>query len=498
MFGSQWNVHRTLRHHIFIDNTYCSIHMIEGIGEGQTTKILIEEIMNINRNNLDSKTVDKAKLAILDSIGCAIYGSNTPWSKIIVDYVRDLSSKATSTVFLSDIKTDPSNAAFANGTMIHGYEMDDIFMEGKIQPGGVVIPAALSVSEMIDADGITLIEAIVWGYEAMGRIGLGLGPKAAKSRGWHITGITGTFGAAAAAGRLLELSKDEMASAFGLAGTQSAGLFAFTSDGSMSKRIHPGLASQKGVMSAILAKKGFRGPTKILEATDGGFLKTFSDGYDLGKIHKKKEDKLIIERSGFKLYSCCGSINPALDAIKKLVSDERHSEDRVDSIDIGVSKLVLEQCGWNYEPFSVLQAQMSLKFCVASMIRDGQVFINQFTDTKISDPKTVELSKKVNVYVDREADAMYPKKNPARVTLKMIDGSQSTIYVDEPIGVSETNVASPDDLVSKFNSLSVPVIGSLKARKIINEIMNLEKNSNLNDFLSYLRGGSRKDKGRSS
>lgn len=461
--------------------------MSENTNLENVTVDLVDQIMELDVHDLSSKVIEKAKLAVLDAVGCAIYGSKTPWSAAVVDYVRDLSSRPTSTVFMSDLKADPSSAALANGTMIHSYELDDVFMEGKMHPGAPVIPAALSVAESTHADGNALIEAIVWGYEAMGRIGVGLGANSAKSRGWHITGVCGTFGAAAAAGRLLNLRPSEMASAFGLAGTQSAGLFAFLADGSMTKRIHPGRAAQSGVMSAMLAKKGFKGPTKVLEAQDGGFLKAFSDGYDLGKVLRKPEDKLIIERSGFKLYSCCGSIHPALDATKRLMIDHGVREDQLEGVDVGVSSVVETQCGWDYEPLSTLQAQMSLKYCVASMVRDGEVFVNQFKDDKIRDPKTIELSKKVKVYADKESESVYPKKNPAKVTLRLKDGTSSTLYLDEPKGLSEKYVVTKDDIVAKFMSITKLAFNESTSREIVKSVLDIDKLSSLDTLFRILK-----------
>jgi 2-methylcitrate dehydratase PrpD len=461
--------------------------MSENVANENLTLRLVDQVREISIGDLDEKVIEKTKLALLDAIGCASYGSNTTWSKAVVDYVRDLSSKPQSTVILNNLKADPSNAALANGTMIHSYELDDVFMEGKMHPGAAVIPAVFSLAESTNADGKSLIESIVWGYEAMGRIGLGLGANAAKSRGWHITGVCGTFGAAAAASRLLDLSREEMASAFGLAGTQSSGLFAFLADGSMTKRIHPGRAAQSGVMSAILSKKGFKGPTKVLEAEDGGFLKAFSDGYNLGRVLRRPEDKKIIERTGFKFYSCCGSIHPALDATKKLIDESGAREDQIEGIDVGVSGIVETQCGWEYQPLSTLQAQMSLKYCVATMVRDGEVFVEQFMDNKIRDPQTIGLSKRVNVYVDKQSESAYPKKNPAKVTLRLKNGTASTLYLDEPKGLSEEYTVTRDDIVSKFLSITKSAFGSRSSSEIVKTVLDLDKMSSLERLFEMLR-----------
>ena len=450
------------------------------------TALLAEKIMDINYSNLPKETIEKTKLSILDAIGCAVYGSDTPWSKIIVDYVRGLSAGKDSEVFVSNLKTDPASASLANGTMVHSFELDDTFMPGKMHPGAVIIPAAMAVAESTHSKGDLLIEAVVAGYEAMGRVALALDPNAAKERGWHITGICGTFGAAAATGKLIGLDSNQMVSAIGIAGTQSAGLFAFIADGAMTKRLHPGKSSQSGVMAALLAKKGFQGPSKILEAPDGGFLRAFSDRSNPSKLLKETGDKYVIDRTGFKLYSCCGSINPALDAIKNLKEIHGIDLNQIETVSVGVSKTVQDQCGWNYEPLSILQAQMSLKFCVACLVKNNSVFTDQFTEENIRNPELIEYSKKVNVYVDSECNSIYPKKNPARVTIRSKEGSEFTTYVDEPKGLSEEGMVPKEEIFQKFKVLTKSKLEDLKSNQVIEDVMHLDKLDNMNQILRIL------------
>ena len=286
------------------------------------TRSLADFAAGLQYELLDSGLVAKFKTYLLDAVGCALHGTSQPWARIVTDYIRAQKGEREATLWLQKFRGPSANVALGVGVMIHSFDFDD-YHNAKSHPGAPVIPAALSMGEAIDASGRDVLTAMVTGYETMIRVSLATGPNASRLRGWHLTGTTGTFGAAAAAGNLLRLGGDDMASALGMAGTQSAGLWAFLADGAMSKRFHPGRAAQSGVMAACLARKGFRGPTQILEAEDGGFCRATSDQVDLSLITKDLGTRFVSGETNIKPYACCASSHSAVDAI--LASRKQHS-----------------------------------------------------------------------------------------------------------------------------------------------------------------------------
>src|SRR6185295_17161523 len=194
----------------------------------------------------------------------------------------------------------------------------DDYHQAKLHPGAVVIPAAIAMAEKTGASGERLVTAIAAGYEVMIRSSLALNPSAARLRGWHLTGVCGPFGAAAACASLLELDEEQTAWALGLAGTQGAGLWAFNADGTMSKRLHAGKAAHSGVMAAELAALGFTGPTQIYEFHDGGVLKAFSDASDPAPLTSDLGNTFHLDATSIKPYSCCGSTHSYVDAALEL------------------------------------------------------------------------------------------------------------------------------------------------------------------------------------
>ena len=158
-------------------------------------------------------------------------------------------------------------AALVNAAASHAVEMDDVHKASILHPAAPVIPAALAMAEREGASGREFLAAIVVGYEVAIRVGEAMGPS--HYRFWHTTGTCGIFGAAAAAAKILGLSKPEVAMALGSAGTQAAGLWEFLSDGAMSKQLHPAKAAADGLLAALVGRAGIHGGDSDLRGREG-------------------------------------------------------------------------------------------------------------------------------------------------------------------------------------------------------------------------------------
>ena len=248
----------------------------------RTTLAVAEWVAGLRHDSVPDATRRVIRSHLLDTLGCGLYGRATEWTGIVERWARGQGEAPRERARLASVWGDegpslrPMDAALVNGIAAHAFELDD-YHTVKIHPGAVVIPAALATAERLDASGTELATAIATGFEVMARTAAALEPSSARLRGWHLTGVTGTLGAAAAAASLIGLDAEHTAWALGIAGTQSSGLFAFNADGAMTKRFHAGRAAQAGLMAAELAQVGYTGPTQVFEAEDGGMLKAFSD-----------------------------------------------------------------------------------------------------------------------------------------------------------------------------------------------------------------------------
>jgi 2-methylcitrate dehydratase PrpD len=436
------------------------------------TENLAAFIADVQRRGVPANVGAVLQAAVTDAIGCALFGLTTEPVRIVHRFAREQAGPPEATLWASGgARISAGNAALLAGTAIHGFDFDD-YHRAKLHLSAAVLPAALALAERENCDGPTLMAALAAGYETMARISLAANPNAARMRGWHLTGTCGTFGAAAAASVILGLDASTTASALGLAGTQSAGLWAFNADGAMSKRLHPGAAARDGIMAALLAQKGFQGPRKILETEDGGFLAAMSDANrpheierDLGKVWRAEE-------ICFKPYSCCGSNHSSIDAALDLMAEHHFTASDVRAVTIGVSRVVERQTGFPYRASTVLNAQMSIRYIVAVALLDRAALIEQFTSQRIAEPALNELISRIEVEVDPEMDAVYPEKYAGIVTIDLRDGRCVRKRVDYSKGMPENRMTTAE-LNVKFRSLAAAAVGADVAELLLSQLGNI-------------------------
>src|SRR3990172_6803886 len=362
------------------------------------TRALAKFIAELEPGNIPGATRTIVAKALGAAIGCGLYVVLTPWAQIVHGFALEQGGPQESTLWAGGgRKISTMNAALAAGTALHSFEVDDHNGGGKIPPGAAVIPAAFTLGEREAISGEKLLAAITAGYETMIRVSLAANPVSSRMRGWHLTGTCGTFGAAAAASVILGLDAETTASALGLAGTQSAGLYAFSADGAMTKRLHSGLAAESGIRAALLAARGFHGPRLVLEAEDGGFLAATSDDMRIAEVTERLGHEWRTDGVIFKRYACCGSNHSSIDAAMAIMAEEQLQPVHIHHIITGVSRTVETQCGFVYQPTTVLNAQMSQRYNVAVAILDKQAYVEQFTEARIKEPQVCELASRVRV-----------------------------------------------------------------------------------------------------
>ncbi|MCD0505901.1 MmgE/PrpD family protein, partial [Bordetella petrii] len=256
------------------------------------------------------------------------------------------------------------------------------------------------------------------------------------------------------------------ASALGLAGTQSAGTWAFTADGGMSKRMHPGRSAQAGLMAALLAQRGFAGPRYILEAEDGGLLFGMSDTPRPAMLVEDLGRRWHSDETCFKPHACCGSNHACVDAVLDLMRENKLEPADVERVVAGIACVVNTQTGFEYRADSVLNAQMSLRYNIAVAMTDGQAYLEQFTPQRIVEPRVVALSERVEIEIDPEIDAAYPEIYGGRVTLTTRQGNTLSRKVDYSRGMPE-NPMSHGEIDGKFMSLASAAVGPESAAGVL-------------------------------
>jgi 2-methylcitrate dehydratase PrpD len=429
------------------------------------TPRLGEWASNLTIGHIPSDVIEHLKLCTLDSIGCGLYGAAQPWGKITGDVATSFSGGGPCTLFGRKDKASPPDAALANGTAIHGFEIDDAHVSSSLHPGASTLPASLAVAEHTKATGAETVVALAAGYEIGLRVGVCAGVSHSTS-GYHVTGTVGPVGAAAAAARLLKLTPSQVAYALGIGATQAAGLYAART-GAMTKRFHAGRASQSGVLAAYLAAKGFTGSLDALEAPFGGFMSTLHGQHDPASMLQELGTRWETARVGLKAYAACASAHTTIDGVLELRS-RGLTPDNLAHLTIRMSKKGHLNIGFPYLPGEVIGAQMNGFYAAAVALLDGAAFIDQYQTVRLSDPNILAIMPKIDIVHDPEIDkGGAGKRHAVKIDALRTDGSKLSATVEQRRG-SADHPLPRDEVIAKFrrlaSTLSPSAIDELIAR----------------------------------
>jgi 2-methylcitrate dehydratase PrpD len=439
------------------------------------TQTLAEYVSGLSYKKIPQAVVSHIKLCVIDSLGCALFGSTLPWGKIITSFAKEMGTGKGALIWADGAEIPSTSAPLANGTLIHSFEMDDLHRVGVIHPGAEAIPAADALVRRVgDVSGKRFLTAVVAGYEVGCRVGM-TGGASQLRRGFHPSATSGTFAAGAAAAKMLQLNPLKTLHALGIAGTQAAGLMA-AQYASMVKRMHPGRSAQAGVYGALLAAKGFTGIEDILEAPYGGFCSTFCDHPNLSHLTQDLGERFETLNVGCKPYPCCGSNHTSIDALKKIL--HAHPEVRADNVDkirIRTTRATKLHVGWPYAPKSLTTAQMNLPFCVAVLLHDRDFFVDQITEKSIRSEAVVKITKKIEVLEDPELEALGDEgRHGVSLEVQLQDGRSYSEKVLHAKG-SDKHPMTREEALQKFRLLASRVLSRTRVEQLEDTLLNLEK-----------------------
>lgn len=420
---------------------------------------------------------ERIKLLMLDSLGCALYGADLEWCRILQNSLAELDATRACSVWGTNRKLSAPHAALVNGTQVQGFELDDVHRAGVLHVGAVVLPALIPVAEMRHGmSGRDFLTAAVAGYEIGPRVGLCMGPSHIAS-GWHSGATLGVFSAAAGAARGLGLDAGRTVHALGIAGTQAAGLMA-AQFGAMVKRMHAGRSSQSGLYGALFAESGFTGIVNVLESPYGGFCTTLSqsaDKFDLAELTAGLGDVWQTMNIALKFYACVGTNHTTLDAIREMQAERPFGARDVKRVVVHGSEVTVNHVGWKYVPQGLTSAQLNMPYCVATWLLDGECFVDQFTEAMVADPARMALAEKVDVIHDPAITALGAKfRHKVRVEVHLGDGSVLQRTVEAARG-SEQKFATEAEIVAKFEKLALKALPRPQVAQLRDAVLGLEK-----------------------
>ena len=441
------------------------------------TRAIADFVADLTYDRIPGEVIARIKLLMLDALGCALFGTGLEWSRILLRTLARLDRSPACAVWGTAQRLSAPHAALANGTLVQSFELDDVHRAGVLHVGAVTLPPLLAVVELRGGmTGRDFLTAAVAGYEVGPRVGLCMGPEHI-GQGWHSGATVGVFSAAAGAAAALRLPSSKTVHAFGIAGTQAAGLMA-AQYGAMVKRMHAGRAAQSGLYGALLAEAGFTGITDVFESPYGGFCTTFSrsqDRFDPSQLTAGLGERFETMNIALKFYACVGSNHTSLDALRVIRLRRPFAPDEVKRIVIHASQATVDHVGWPYVPTSLTAAQMNLPFCVATLLVAGDAFVGEFDDAAVGDPRRVALARKVEVRHDPAITARGAKfRHMVCVEVHLSDGSRHEETVEAPRG-SERKFASEGEVVAKFAKLSRRALTEGQADRLVELVLDCDK-----------------------
>lgn len=438
------------------------------------TDELVSFVYGLDPSWLSQQLLQHTSWVILDLVGATIAGTRTEMARASIGFAYDQYKSGPATVVGSEQPLCVIGASWANGIAASALDLDEGHRLAMGHPAATVVPASLAVAESSGATGLDFLAAVVVGYEVAVRSSIARIP--AYKEHQYSSGIWGVLGSAAAAGKLLGLDKEGFQSALGNAASHGpfppAGPAA---NYSMAKEVI-GWAGMTGCAAALLAQQGFVGPRNVMD---------YSGRWDTKRLVKGLGDpKLFAILSGyFKPYAVCRWAHAPIDATIALAQQENLRESEIDRIVVdtfGEGTRLLD-----YAPVTVVAAQFSIPFALALAVRYHHVGLAHVSDTNLRDPDLLRLAGKVEVTIDPKLNRLYPEKTGARVTIHTSRG-RFQASVDYPLGSPE-NPLSEDDLVAKYRSLTVTIVGEETSRRIMEAILALPQARDVTTLAKLLR-----------
>ncbi len=445
-------------------------------------------IHSLRFEEIPQEIILKAKLCIIDSIGCTIAGSQIETGKILANTIAEISPPPESLLWGFDKKCSLLMGVFINSALANAMDFDDVsFTDGPLtgmHPGATTIPPAFSIGEYLQLGGQKLLEAIVAGYEIQERIGEAIVPSESQIQKIKGQGTFQTFGAMVVTAKLLGLNEKEISNAFGVAGGNAPvasvrKTLTNKEAGTTMVKNNYGMASFNGVLSAFLAKSGFTGPANIFEGETGFWRMIGSDQFFPERLVKELGEKYRILNTAFKPYPCCRYFHSSIDAVLKLMETYHLDAPMIDSILVEAVPYVVE----NYskrDPKNFIDAVFSFPLSISLEVLKLPYGLEKHFAENMKNPQVSRIMEKIAIRSladDPGGEKRTKNYYPTKVTMK-VGRETYTIRAEFPLG-SPQNPMSIGQLEKKFFYLTEGVLGGKKSHELFGKLENIETIGNI-------------------
>jgi 2-methylcitrate dehydratase len=450
------------------------------------TAIMSQWAAGLRFEDLAPEAVYQAKRFLLDSMGCALGGYQQPDVMIALGVLNEIAGPGKATIIGTGLHVDAVSASLANALMIRCMDYNDIYWKQDPCHPSDIFPAAIACCERVAGDGRELIVGLVLGHEFEMRLCEVAFP-GIRERGWHHATLT-AFVAPLVAGRMLHLDWQKIQHAIGIGASARATFGAVTAGKlTMMKNTVDPLATQSGVLAALLAEKGYTGPEHVIDGKEG-IVHCLGPEWKLSVLTDGLGESWRITQCGMKAFPTEALTHTPISAVLQIVKDNNLEAERVARVHIRTTARgadILSDPS-KYDPHTKETADHSLPYVIAAAIAERQVTPVQFTPEKINDPRLREQLKKVVVVADPEIEKVFPALQRVIVSIRTTDGSEFMTQLDYPKG-DPRNPLSDQEVEEKFEALAEPVMSPKARRRAIDGIWNLEKQGSVTELMRLFR-----------
>lgn len=422
--------------------------------EVDSSRLMAQAALRVSFDDLPSEVVEATRHDVLDTLGVALGGRSTPGCHELNAMVLENYPTQQATVWGTGYKANVAEAAWANGAMAHALDFDDTHDPSVLHAGVSVVPAAMAAAEFVGGvSGKELVTAIAVGLDWICRMGAAttIGPIAS---GWMYTSLFGYFGATAAVGKLLHLNADQLTNALGIAYAQASGNTQCMIDGALTKRMQPGFAARAALGSALLARAGVTGTSGTFDGYSGLFRICLNKQYDRNVMLADVGRRFLGAELSFKPYPACRYTHTAIEAALELRRRHSIAAHTVERVEVGVNEHaytnVCTPIGVKTRPRTIVDAQFSIPYCIATALIKGDVFLPDFTIPALGNDHVLALASRVIPRIDSAIQASHARDiSPADVRIHLTDGTTLQILQMSSKGGPE-HPMSFDELALKF------------------------------------------------
>lgn len=422
----------------------------------------------------------RAKLHILDCLGIGLASTTYEFGHRMANAMHGLGGAGDLPVIGLPMRLPLRDSVHLNGTLIHGLDFDDTHGGGVIHASASAVPTVLGAGLAHGTSGADAIAAYLIAVEASARIGMAVDGNLHRA-GHHPTGLVGAFGCTLAAGRLGDLSVQQMAQAQGITLSMAGGSLEFLADGAWTKRQHPGWAGVCGITAAAMAKQGFAGPKQAYEGRYGFFKLHLGAhigadaGYDLAACTQGLGEQWELMNVAFKPYPACHFNHAFADAALALKHEHGLAPDDIESatalIGDGQVQVVCEPEAAKRRPANAYEAQFSIHYIIAAALVRGRFTLDELDPEAFTDPEILALCDRIGYAVD--ANSNYPRYYSGEVVIRTKDGRELRHREDHNRG-SDANPLSPEVIVAKYWGNATRAVGNARAQRVLDAVMELD------------------------